>query len=112
MPQVGFEPTIEMYERAKTVHALDLAATVIGKIITYWVSDCVGVKLGLNAVHQQFHTGLDDALYLVDSRTSILLTIIPERDRRLKWMRPGWFAEEEEMPLVTSACSMLTWIAG
>jgi hypothetical protein len=31
MPWVGFEPTIPAFERAKTVHALDHAATVIGK---------------------------------------------------------------------------------
>jgi hypothetical protein len=31
MPRVGFEPTIPVFERAKTVHALDRAATVIGK---------------------------------------------------------------------------------
>jgi hypothetical protein len=30
MPQVGFELTIPAFERAKTVHALDRAATVIG----------------------------------------------------------------------------------
>jgi hypothetical protein len=30
MPTVGFEPTIPMFERAETVHALDRAATVIG----------------------------------------------------------------------------------
>jgi hypothetical protein len=30
MPQVGFEPMIPVFERAKTVHALDRAATVIG----------------------------------------------------------------------------------
>jgi hypothetical protein len=30
MARVGFEPTIPVFERAKTVHALDLAATVIG----------------------------------------------------------------------------------
>jgi hypothetical protein len=32
MPQVGFEPTIQVFERAKTVHALDRAATGIGVI--------------------------------------------------------------------------------
>jgi hypothetical protein len=32
MPQVAFEPTIIMFERAKTVHVLDRAATVIGSI--------------------------------------------------------------------------------
>jgi hypothetical protein len=30
MPQVGFEPTIPVFERAKTVHALDRMATVMG----------------------------------------------------------------------------------
>jgi hypothetical protein len=30
MPSVGFEPTIPAFERAKTVHALDRTATVLG----------------------------------------------------------------------------------
>jgi hypothetical protein len=30
MPQVGFEPTIPVFEREKTVHALDRPVTVIG----------------------------------------------------------------------------------
>jgi hypothetical protein len=30
MPQVEFEPTTQVFERGKTVHALDGAATVIG----------------------------------------------------------------------------------
>jgi hypothetical protein len=30
MPRVGYEPTIPVFKRAKTVHALDRAATVIG----------------------------------------------------------------------------------
>jgi hypothetical protein len=30
MPQVGFEPTIPAFERAKTVHALYRVAPVIG----------------------------------------------------------------------------------
>jgi hypothetical protein len=30
MPRVGFEPTIPVFERAKTVHASDRAATVMG----------------------------------------------------------------------------------
>jgi hypothetical protein len=33
-PQVGFEPTFSVFERTKTVHALDRAATVIGTYIT------------------------------------------------------------------------------
>jgi hypothetical protein len=35
MPQVGFEPTIPVFERAKTVHALDRAVTVIGSLLIY-----------------------------------------------------------------------------
>jgi hypothetical protein len=37
MTQVGFESTIPVFERSKTVHALDRATTVIGgniKILT------------------------------------------------------------------------------
>jgi hypothetical protein len=30
MPQLGVEPTISVFEQAKTVHALDPATTVIG----------------------------------------------------------------------------------
>jgi hypothetical protein len=31
MPQVGYKPTIPVFQRVKTFHALDRAATVIGK---------------------------------------------------------------------------------
>jgi hypothetical protein len=31
MPRMGFEPTLIVFEWAKTVHALDRAATVIGR---------------------------------------------------------------------------------
>jgi hypothetical protein len=34
MPQVGFEHTIPIFKRAKTVHALDRAAAVIGSYKT------------------------------------------------------------------------------
>jgi beta-lactamase regulating signal transducer with metallopeptidase domain len=36
MPQMGFEPTIPVFERTKTVHALDCTATVIG-ILKYTI---------------------------------------------------------------------------
>jgi hypothetical protein len=35
MLRVGLEPTTPMFERAKIVHALDRAATVIGAIRHY-----------------------------------------------------------------------------
>jgi hypothetical protein len=38
MSQVGLEPTIPVFEQAKTVHALDRAATVIGILQPYLVS--------------------------------------------------------------------------
>jgi hypothetical protein len=39
MPEVGFEPMITAFERAKTVHALDRSATVIGlNFIAYPIS--------------------------------------------------------------------------
>jgi hypothetical protein len=34
MPRAGFEPAIPVFEQAKTVHGIDYAATVIGKIDT------------------------------------------------------------------------------
>jgi hypothetical protein len=36
MPVIGFEPTIPVFKRAKTVHASDRAATVIG-LVTHLV---------------------------------------------------------------------------
>jgi hypothetical protein len=33
MPRVEFEPTTPIFERAKAVHALDRAATVIGHFV-------------------------------------------------------------------------------
>jgi hypothetical protein len=30
MPQVGFEPTVLVFERAKTVHALDQSCSIVG----------------------------------------------------------------------------------
>jgi hypothetical protein len=33
MPRVEFEPTTPAFERAKTFHVLDRAATVIGKYV-------------------------------------------------------------------------------
>jgi hypothetical protein len=37
MPWIGFEPTIPVFERAKAVHALDGAATVIGRQLLYLI---------------------------------------------------------------------------
>jgi hypothetical protein len=43
---VGFEPTIPAFERAKTVHSLDRAATVIGYpslIFIFLILDCEAI---------------------------------------------------------------------
>jgi hypothetical protein len=45
MLKVGFEPTIPASERAKTVHALDRTATVIGWH-DLWVPFCLCLKYG------------------------------------------------------------------
>jgi hypothetical protein len=45
MPRVGFEPTIPAFERAKTVHALDRAVTVISA--SSWRSAYLSTKTTL-----------------------------------------------------------------
>jgi hypothetical protein len=54
MPRVGFEPTTPVFKQAKTVHALDRKATVIGSLVTlqflkniYECISCCGKKLPL-----------------------------------------------------------------
>jgi hypothetical protein len=56
MPGVGFEPTIPVFERAKTVHVLDRAATVTGHLgvcfLQNWcrnVNNSVPPRLNVNA---------------------------------------------------------------
>jgi hypothetical protein len=44
MPRVGFEPTIPVFERAKTVHAIDRRATAIGLIQYYAPKLFAGVR--------------------------------------------------------------------
>jgi hypothetical protein len=56
MPRMGFEPKIPVFERAKTVHALDRGTTVIGcfigteKLKMCCNSTCIlGMKYGLSS---------------------------------------------------------------
>jgi hypothetical protein len=44
MPWLGFEPMIPAFERAKTIHALDRAATVIGRTYTGVHHLCTGMS--------------------------------------------------------------------
>jgi hypothetical protein len=48
MPRVGLEPMIPVFERAKTVHALDRAATVIGHV--YYLLEMLKQCLNSNRV--------------------------------------------------------------
>jgi hypothetical protein len=45
MHRVGFEPTISMFERTKTVHAPDSATTVIGHSLRYIQNTCSRLHL-------------------------------------------------------------------
>jgi hypothetical protein len=63
IPQVGIEPTISVLERAKTVHVLDRAATVIGRPChfttskasssTHCIGDWVGPRAGLDVMEKR-----------------------------------------------------------
>jgi hypothetical protein len=57
MPQVGSEFTIPVFQRAKTVHALDRAATVIGPWSTWYIKNlCSLCKLHSTAWYTpRFH---------------------------------------------------------
>jgi hypothetical protein len=68
MPQMGFEPTIPVFERAKTVHALDRATTAIGLV---WCSSmyeikCVGSRKRGWAASREL---LTDTLYEIVRRS-------------------------------------------
>jgi hypothetical protein len=67
MPRVGFESTIPVFERAKTVHALDRAATVIGHTcILKRVMQHVSANERLSLEHHRlfgFCVFSDDTLY-------------------------------------------------
>jgi hypothetical protein len=53
MPPLGFEPTIPVFERRKTVHALDSAATVIGFFLLVTMRSA---KLLINLVIIHFYS--------------------------------------------------------
>jgi hypothetical protein len=53
---MGFEPTIPVFERAKTVHALDRVATVIGHV-WYNFLDLNSEVLDSNLEQNTSHSG-------------------------------------------------------
>jgi hypothetical protein len=52
IPRVGFEPTVPEFERAKTVHALERAATVIGN----WLALAMEMRWGVRTDFKQKST--------------------------------------------------------
>jgi hypothetical protein len=56
MPRVGFEPTVPVLVRAKTVHTLDHAATVIGTMYTLRRTNYKLTLSRLNFSHVWSHT--------------------------------------------------------
>jgi hypothetical protein len=70
VPQVGFEPTIAVFERAKTVHASDSAATAIARP----TPGCINITFGLDEIPppvdtlKQFRFSLYDELSFVDNQ--------------------------------------------
>jgi hypothetical protein len=45
MPQVGFEPTMSVFERAETVHPLNSVATVLGNQARSFLKEIKGLKI-------------------------------------------------------------------
>jgi hypothetical protein len=66
MPQVGFEPTIPAFERAKTVHALDRWALVTGELkygpLNWSVPVYFGLKFQAKCVYRNSFEFLDVSL--------------------------------------------------
>jgi hypothetical protein len=65
MSAVGFEPTISVFERTKTVHALDSAADVIGPQRVYrpYISDA---KLQQKAETGRKAINIRDSIYIYE----------------------------------------------
>jgi hypothetical protein len=64
IPRVGFEPTIPVLERAKTVHALDRATTVIGFRGIHHLKFCMKLLFPTFDLHVQNVANLLDFIVL------------------------------------------------
>jgi hypothetical protein len=64
VPLVGFEPTIPVFERAKTVHDLDRAATLIGSCVNYTAKN--KLLLGLYG----------NKIWFMDSTTACIISVM------------------------------------
>jgi hypothetical protein len=81
MPWVGFEPTIPAFERAKTVHASDRAATIIGYIAMHQI--VVSKTYDLKKV-RKYSSAHDDRRYL-DVTSGTYKYFHPSNQNYLLW---------------------------
>jgi hypothetical protein len=69
MPCMGFEPTIPASERAKTVHAIDLSATVTGEYL-------IGYTYSSNVFNLEFAFLRGLLVYLLETRLNSLVSCV------------------------------------
>jgi hypothetical protein len=79
MPRLEFKPTILVFERAKTLHALDRAATVTGTIT-------IQVENTPQVIQEAWLTAVDMFLTCEVSHS-----VSPDFNRRLKAMYLQWY---------------------
>jgi hypothetical protein len=65
MPQVGFKPTIPVFDRTKTVYALDRVATVIGNLLSSTITKYI--KLGVSSHNLDVTENKDISCHCRDS---------------------------------------------
>jgi hypothetical protein len=69
MLRVGFEPTIPAFERAKTVHVLDRAATVIGEA---YICICI-VEIQYSTVFRDVTASVKSGILMLTFRMNVRL---------------------------------------
>jgi hypothetical protein len=97
MPQVGFEPTIPAFERAKTIHSLDRAATVTGTLI---ISSRLKMKLSMETVSRE-----KKLLWDQEGNGMFIRNVVKHL--------PGYLASHptrKQLPVITVRTSNLTYI--
>jgi hypothetical protein len=86
MPQVGFAPTIPVFERAKTVHALDREATVIGAMQNTMLKS----RCNLCVLHQCCAGDVSDTLVRRTTIQNYISTCNSHYTRGSYWWLDSW----------------------
>jgi hypothetical protein len=88
MPQVGFEPTIPVFEPVKTVHVLDRAATVFG-ILRYSLFSFIIIRSGvrLSPLGTAATTGLLYQLRMIDDKCGAVGGMRIGKGNRSTWRK-------------------------